>query len=104
MTWPTFIVYLSLIYITYYTVNLLYDLHRSKSKTSNDPNFSELFYHENVAPFAVQYEEQEALERLDIVDGATTDVSKPQHSDNSMDLKAIMAQAKSDLQELNKKI
>jgi hypothetical protein len=102
MIWPTFIIYLSLIYIAYYILNLLYDLNRSKNNTSYEPQTLELFYHETASSLPVVYEEQEALEPQMMTSMAVTAETQTSSTENGTDLKTITAQAKSDLKELNK--
>jgi hypothetical protein len=104
MTWSTFIIYLSLSYITYYILNLLYDLNRSKNDTSAEPQSLELFYHETSLPSPVLYEEQEALEEQDLANSVVGDDLPESLTDTTTDLKSITAQARADLQKLHKNI
>ena len=104
MTWSTFIIYLSVSYITYYILNLLSDLILSKNDIFFEPQSSELFYHETESPSPIFYEEQESVEPQHSANIETNENLHGLLTDNSMDLKTITAQAKIALQELNKGI
>lgn len=62
MNWTSFLLTLTLIYLAYYGLNLLYDLLMSRKSPASDSKGDTLFFEEDIQPEIIEYIEQPTVE------------------------------------------
>lgn len=58
MTWTNFLLILLVIYLTYYGLNVVFDLFMSRKQPAYESDHDVLFFNEGISPELITYEEE----------------------------------------------
>jgi len=82
MNWTNFLVILTLLYLTYYGLNLLYDLFKDRRTVRDDSDDEFLFFDENIKPQLIVPEDSPEVDFVEL-QNQSLDVETDSHINNT---------------------
>lgn len=112
MTWTNFLLILLVIYLTYYGLNVIFDLFMARKQPGSESDQDVLFFNEDISPELITYEEEsEAPAPQSLLENPEPDTSKQSNftsgllrSTGAVGIKELFNLAKDDLIEYTRAI
>jgi hypothetical protein len=112
MTWTNFLLILLVIYLTYYGLNVIFDLFMARKQPGSESDQDVLFFNEDISPELITYEEEsEAPAPPSLLENPEPDTSKQSNfnsgllrSTGAVGIKELFNLAKDDLIEYTRAI